>query len=85
MLAEARAALNKYEKDVARLEPLAEKKAIPQQDLDNAVASVAVGQANLLSAEARVRSAELDLAIATSGHPFRDDRGQAGFRWQPGR
>jgi RND family efflux transporter MFP subunit len=61
MLAEARAALNKYEKDVARLEPLAEKKAIPQQDLDNAVASVAVGQANLLSAEARVRSAELDL------------------------
>lgn len=62
MLAEARAALNKYEKDVARLEPLAEKKAIPQQDLDNAVASVAVGQANLLSAEARVRSAELDLS-----------------------
>ncbi|MCL4181067.1 MAG: efflux RND transporter periplasmic adaptor subunit [Verrucomicrobia bacterium] len=61
MLAEAKAALNKYEKDVARLQPLAEKKAIPQQDLDNAVASVAVGQANLLSAEARVKSAELNL------------------------
>src|SRR5262245_61088672 len=38
MLAEAKAALNKYEKDVARLTPLASKRAIPQQDLDNAVA-----------------------------------------------
>ena len=55
MLAEAKAALNKYEKDVARLKPLAEKRAIPQQDLDNAVASVDVGKASVLSAEARVR------------------------------
>lgn len=61
MLAEARAALNKYEKDVARLQPLAAKKAIPQQDLDNAVASVAVGEANVASALARVKSAELNL------------------------
>lgn len=61
MLAEARAALNKYEKDVARLQPLADKKAIPQQDLDNAVASVAVGEANVASALARVKSAELNL------------------------
>lgn len=60
-LAEARAALNKYEKDVARLQPLAEKRAIPQQDLDNAVASVEVGKANVLSAEARVESARIDL------------------------
>src|SRR5688572_15580892 len=34
-LGEAKAALNKYEKDVARLKPLAEKRAIPQQDLEN--------------------------------------------------
>jgi membrane fusion protein (multidrug efflux system) len=61
LLAEAKAALNKYEKDVARLRPLAEKKAIPQQDLDNAVASVAAGQANVQSAEAQVKSALLDL------------------------
>jgi len=60
-LAEAKAALNKYEKDVARLKPLAEKRAIPQQDLDNAVASVEVGKANVLSAEARVESAKIDL------------------------
>jgi membrane fusion protein (multidrug efflux system) len=61
MLAEAKAALNKCEKDVARLQPLAEKRAIPQQDLDNAVASVDVSKANVLSAEARVESANIDL------------------------
>jgi len=61
MLAEAKAALNKYEKDVSRLQPLAEKRAIPQQDLDNAVASVDVGKASVLSAQARVVSATLDL------------------------
>jgi membrane fusion protein (multidrug efflux system) len=62
MLAEAQAALNKYEKDVARLTPLAEKRAIPQQDLDNAIAAVEVGKAGLLSAQARVESARLDLS-----------------------
>ncbi len=61
MLAEAKAALNKYEKDVARLQPLAEKRAIPQQDLDNALASVDVGRANVQSAEARVVAAEINL------------------------
>lgn len=61
-LAEAKAALNKYEKDVARLQPLAEKRAIPQQDLDNAIASVEVGRASVQTAEARVKSSELDLS-----------------------
>ena len=61
MLAEAKASLNKYQKDVARLQPLAEKRAIPQQDLDNAIASVDVGNASVLSAQARVVSATLDL------------------------
>src|SRR5437773_3370316 len=61
MLAEAKAALHKYEKDVARLTPLAEKKAVPQQDLDNAVASVDVSKASVLSAKARAASATLDL------------------------
>lgn len=62
LLAEARAALKKYEADVARLEPLAKQRAIPKQDLDNALASVEVGQANVQSAEARVASAKLDLS-----------------------
>lgn len=60
-LAEAHAALNKYEKDVARLMPLAEKRAIPQQDLDNALASVDVGKAGVETAKARVESAQIDL------------------------
>jgi membrane fusion protein (multidrug efflux system) len=60
-LEEAKAALNKYEKDVARLTPLAQKRAIPQQDLDNAMASVDVGKAAVFSAKARVQSATLDV------------------------
>jgi membrane fusion protein (multidrug efflux system) len=70
MLAEAKAALNKYEKDVARLTPLAEKRAVPQQDLDNAVASVDVGKAGVLSAEARVQSATLDVGYCDVRAPI---------------
>jgi membrane fusion protein (multidrug efflux system) len=61
MLAEAKAALDKYRADTNRLTPLAKAKAIPQQDLDNAVASVAVGMASVQSAEARLAAAKLDL------------------------
>ena len=61
LMAEAKAALKKYETDVARLKPLAEKRAIPQQDLDNALAAVEVGKASVLTAQARVESAEIDL------------------------
>jgi membrane fusion protein (multidrug efflux system) len=61
-LAEAEAALKKYEADVARLQPLAEKRAVPQQDLDNALASVDVGKAGVFSAKARLDSARLDLS-----------------------
>lgn len=68
-LAEAKAALNKYEKDVARLRPLAEKRAIPQQDLDNAIAFVDVGKANVESAEARVESARLNLSYCDVNAP----------------
>lgn len=60
-LAETKAALGKSEKDVARLTPLAQKRAVPQQDLDDAVAAVDVKSAAVLSAEADVQSAQLDL------------------------
>ncbi len=60
-LAEAKAALGKYDKDVARLTPLAQKRAVPQQDLDNALASVDVGKAAVLTAQAVVESAAIDL------------------------
>jgi membrane fusion protein (multidrug efflux system) len=69
MLAEARAATNKYEKDVARLKPLAEKRAIPKQDLDNAIASVDVGKANVQSAESRVESAKIELGYCDVKSP----------------
>lgn len=70
MLAEAKAALNKYEKDVARLTPLAQKRAVPQQDLDNALASVDVGKATVLSAEARVQNATLDVGYCDVRAPI---------------
>jgi membrane fusion protein (multidrug efflux system) len=69
-LAEAKAALNKYEKDVARLAPLAEKKAVPQQDLDNALASVDVGKAAVLTAQARVESTKLDIGYCDVRAPI---------------
>lgn len=70
MLAEAEAALKKYEADVARLKPLAEKRAVPQQDLDNALASVDVGRAGVDSAKARVDSARLDLSYCDIRSPI---------------
>ena len=70
MLAEAKASLKKYETDVARLKPLAEKRAIPQQDLDNALAAVDVAKASVLSAQARVESAQLDLGYCDVRAPM---------------
>jgi membrane fusion protein (multidrug efflux system) len=60
-LAEAEAALKKYQTDVARLEPLVEKKAVPQQDLDNSRAALDMGKANVLTARSRVETAQLNL------------------------
>jgi membrane fusion protein, multidrug efflux system len=70
MLGEAEAALKKYQADVNRLRPLAEKRAVPQQDLDNALASVDVGKAAVISAQARVQSAELDLGYCDVRSPI---------------
>jgi membrane fusion protein (multidrug efflux system) len=69
-LAEANAALGKYEADVARLEPLFIKKAIPKQDLDNAIASVEVGKAGVTTAQARVEFAQLDLGYCDVKAPI---------------
>jgi len=69
-LAESIASLNKYQKDVDRLTPLVEKRAIPQQDLDNALASVDVGKANIESAKARVQSAQIDLGYCDVKAPI---------------
>jgi membrane fusion protein (multidrug efflux system) len=70
VLAQAQASLKKYETDVARLRPLAEKKAVPQQDLDNALASVEVGKADVVSAQAQVESAQLDVGYCDVRAPI---------------
>ena len=62
MLNEAQASLKKYLADVARLTPLATNHAVPQQDLDNAMAAADVGRAAVISAEARVSAVRLDLS-----------------------
>jgi membrane fusion protein (multidrug efflux system) len=69
-LAEAQAALRKYEVDVERLMPLFEKNAIPKQDLDNALAAVEVAKANVATAQARVESAQLDLSYCDVTAPI---------------
>lgn len=69
-LGEAKAALHKYQKDVDRLAPLAERRAIPQQDLDNALASVDVGEAGVITAQARVESAQIDLGYCEVKAPI---------------
>jgi membrane fusion protein (multidrug efflux system) len=68
-LAEAKAALGKSEKDVARLTPLAQKHAVPQQDLDDSVAAVDVRSAGVLSAEADIQSAQINLGYCDMRAP----------------
>lgn len=70
MLAQAKAALAKHETDVARLRPLAEKRAVPKQDLDNALAAVDVAKAEIDSAQARVETAQLDLGYCNIRAPI---------------
>jgi RND family efflux transporter MFP subunit len=69
-LAESKASLAKSEADVARLTPLAAKRAVPQQDLDNARAAVDMGKAAVLTAQARVQSATLDLGYCDVRAPI---------------
>jgi membrane fusion protein (multidrug efflux system) len=50
----ARATLKKAVQDVSRLRPLAEKDAVPRQDLDTALAAEEVAQASVQAEEARL-------------------------------
>ena len=61
-LAQGQATLAKAERDVARDRPLAEQKALSQQELDNAVAAEQVARANLAAFQAVVGQARLNLA-----------------------
>jgi membrane fusion protein (multidrug efflux system) len=60
-LAKAQADLGKTDLDVKRLRPLAETKAVSQQDLDNAVQANFAAKAQVAAAEAAIQQAEINL------------------------
>lgn len=61
--AEAQAQLGKAQRDVARDQPLAEQRAIPQRQLDDDQQAVLTAQAAVASADAEVETAELNLGF----------------------
>jgi membrane fusion protein (multidrug efflux system) len=62
-LEQRQAALAKAKLDVARLKPLAQAKAVPQVDLDNALAAEQVTVAGVAAAEAALKDTELNQRI----------------------
>ena len=66
----AMARLGKAETDERRLKPLAERKAVPQQDYDNAAANLLAAQAGVQAARADVDAAQLDLSYTTIRSPI---------------
>ncbi len=58
-LEQRKAELGKTQKDVARFRPLVEAQAIPQQDLDTAVAAEKVAAAGVEASESQLRDTEL--------------------------
>jgi multidrug resistance efflux pump len=62
-LEQRRAGLAKARLDVARLQPLAEAKAVPRVDLDNALAAEQVAAAGVDAAEAALKDTELSQRI----------------------
>ncbi len=66
----AQARLGKAETDERRLKPLAERRAVPQQDYDNAVANLETARAGVSAAKAAVVGAELDLSYTTIRSPI---------------
>ncbi len=66
----AQARLGKAETDERRLKPLAERRAVPQQDYDNAVANLQAAHAGMSSSKAAVVEAELALSYCTIRSPI---------------
>ena len=61
--AEAQAQLGKAQRDLARDQPLAEQRAIPQRQLDDDQQAVLTAQAAVESADAEVETAELNMGF----------------------
>ena len=58
----AMARLNKADQDVKRLKPLAEQRAVPQQDYDNAIADQQAARADVEGREAALNTAKVNQA-----------------------
>jgi membrane fusion protein (multidrug efflux system) len=69
-LAEQRARLSRAEREARRLEPLLAKRAASQKDYDQAVSDAEEAAATLLSAEARLARAKLDLSYTRVEAPI---------------
>jgi membrane fusion protein (multidrug efflux system) len=69
-LAEARTLLAKSKADLDRIRPLAEMRAVSQQDLDGAVAQYEAAQGSVQAAEARVRQARIELGYTRLTAPI---------------
>ena len=65
----ARAGLDKTNNDVNRYKPLAEQKAVSQQELDNALSAQQAAQFQVTAYGAQVDKAKLDLAYTTINSP----------------
>ena len=69
-LAGAQTGLAKAEADLGRIRPLAEMKAVSEQDLDSAVAQDAAARAGVRAAEAQVKLAEIELSYTRISAPI---------------
>jgi membrane fusion protein (multidrug efflux system) len=69
-LAEARTLLEKARADLARIEPLAEMKAVSQRELVSAQAQFGAAQARVQAAQAAVRNAELEVGYTQIKAPI---------------
>ena len=69
-VADARAGLEKAEREVARLAPLAEEQAVSRRDYDDAVSSRDAARAQLDAAKAQLDSAELNLGYTRVTAPI---------------
>jgi membrane fusion protein (multidrug efflux system) len=72
----AEARLGKAVTDERRLKPLAERRAVPQQDYDDASANLETARASVEAAQAAVVRAELDLSYCTIRSPIEGLIGQ---------
>ncbi|MDZ7621148.1 MAG: efflux RND transporter periplasmic adaptor subunit [Candidatus Competibacteraceae bacterium] len=79
-LARAQAQLTNARATLARVRPLAKQNAVSQKDLDDAVASEGSAQAQVQSAKAQTRTAELNLGYTTIKSPLNGLAGKSEFR-----